>query len=116
MGAVALDAAIKAADWGAVQININRPALCAHNLPAAYRQRAVACAAMLLAGRDPRVAASDAGQILVRNVYGWFERQARGLYRLTGLGEPALLRARQLNQRQHQCHVLLVLHDSPRLR
>lgn len=62
----------------------------------AYRQRALACAAMLRAGpcrpRDLRVAASDAGQILLRNVYGWFEPQARGLYRLTGLGEAALQR------------------------
>jgi hypothetical protein len=62
----------------------------------AYRQRALACAAMLRAGpcrpRDLRVAASDAGRILLRNVYGWFERPAPGMYRLTGLGEAALQR------------------------
>jgi hypothetical protein len=62
----------------------------------AYRQRALACAAMLRAGpcrpRDLRIAASDAGRILLRNVYGWFERPAPGLYRLTGLGEAALRR------------------------
>lgn len=62
----------------------------------AYRQRALACAAMLRAGpcrpRDLRVAASDAGRILRRNVYGWFERPAPGMYRLTGLGEAALQR------------------------
>jgi hypothetical protein len=62
----------------------------------AYRQRSLACAAMLRAGpcrpRDLRVAASDAGRILLRNVYGWFERSAPGLYRLTGLGESALQR------------------------
>jgi hypothetical protein len=32
----------------------------------------------------------DAGRILLRNVYGWFERAAPGLYRLTGAGEAAL--------------------------
>ena len=62
----------------------------------AYRQRALACAAMLRAGpcrpRDLRVAASDAGRILRRNVYGWFERPEPGRYRLTGLGEAALRR------------------------
>lgn len=62
----------------------------------AYRQRALACAAMLRAGpgrpRDLRVVAPDAGQILLRNVYGWFERAERGVYRLTELGETALRR------------------------
>jgi hypothetical protein len=62
----------------------------------AYRQRALACAAMLRAGpcrpRDLRVAAPDAGRILLRNVYGWFERPSPGLYRPTGLGEAALQR------------------------
>ncbi|MFZ3237494.1 MAG: DUF2161 family putative PD-(D/E)XK-type phosphodiesterase [Stellaceae bacterium] len=62
----------------------------------AYRQRALACAAMLRTDpcrpRDLRSAASDAGRILLRNVYGWFERPAPGLYRLTGLGEAALQR------------------------
>ena len=29
---------------------------------------------------------------LLRNVYGWFERTERGVYRLTALGEAALLR------------------------
>jgi hypothetical protein len=62
----------------------------------AYRQRALACAAMLRAGssrpRDLRAVAPDAGQILLRNVYGWFERAERGVYRLTELGEAALRR------------------------
>jgi hypothetical protein len=62
----------------------------------AYRQRALACAAGLQAGpgrpRDLRHAAPDAGRILLRNVYGWFERTQPGRYRLTGLGEAALLR------------------------
>ena len=60
----------------------------------AYRQRALACAALLLEGprrpRDLRVAAPDSGAILRRNVYGWFERAERGVYRLTGLGEAAI--------------------------
>jgi DNA-binding PadR family transcriptional regulator len=29
---------------------------------------------------------------LLRNVYGWFERTQRGVYRLTSLGEAALQR------------------------
>ena len=62
----------------------------------AYRQRALACAGMLRAGpcrpRDLRVVASDAGRILRSNVYGWVERPAPGIYRLTGLGEAALRR------------------------
>ena len=36
--------------------------------------------------------APDAGTILLRNVYGWFERTRRGEYRLTAAGEAALLR------------------------
>jgi len=52
----------------------------------AYRQQALACAALLQAGpgrvRDLRAAAPAAAPILGRNVYGWFERVERGLYRL----------------------------------
>lgn len=62
----------------------------------AYRQRALACAAGLRAGterpRDLRPTIPDAGRILLRNVYGWFERTAPGHYRLTALGEAALQR------------------------
>jgi len=62
----------------------------------AYRQQALICAALLRQGpgrpRDLRAAAPDAGSILLRNVYGWFERTQRGRYRLTGLGEAALQR------------------------
>ncbi|WP_431285597.1 DUF2161 domain-containing phosphodiesterase [Humitalea sp. 24SJ18S-53] len=62
----------------------------------AYRQRALACAAALGSGPQPvralRVAADDASAILLRNVYGWFERERRGIYRLTLTGEAALLR------------------------
>ena len=62
----------------------------------AYRQQALDCAEMLRAAparpRDLRAVAPDAGRILLRNVYGWFERVRPGTYRLTGLGEAALLR------------------------
>jgi hypothetical protein len=62
----------------------------------AYRQQALACAAMLNSGqgrpRDMRAEAPDAGKILLRNVYGWFERTKRGWYRLTEIGEAALQR------------------------
>lgn len=62
----------------------------------AYRQRALACAERLRAGpgrpRDLRDVAPDSAAILRRNVYGWFERAERGVYRLTPLGEDALQR------------------------
>jgi hypothetical protein len=60
----------------------------------AYRQQALECAAALRDGpkrpRDLVPLAPDAPKILLRNVYGWFERAARGLYRLTPAGEAAL--------------------------
>ena len=59
----------------------------------AYRQQALACAALLRAGprrpRELRAVAPDAGTILPRNVYGWFGRTRRGGYRLTSAGEAA---------------------------
>jgi hypothetical protein len=62
----------------------------------AYRQQALACADALRSGpgrpRDLREVAPDAGRILIRNVYGWFERADRGVYRLTDVGEAALQR------------------------
>jgi hypothetical protein len=62
----------------------------------ADRQQALACAALLWAGpgrpRDLRAVAPDAGRSLLRNVYGWFERAQRGVYRLIGVGEAALQR------------------------
>jgi hypothetical protein len=33
----------------------------------------------------------DAAAILLRNVYGWFERESRGIYRLSPAGEAGLL-------------------------
>lgn len=60
----------------------------------AYRQQALACAAMLRDGprrpRELRVVAPDAGRILLRDVYGWFERTQRGVYRLGPDGVSAL--------------------------
>ncbi|WP_372620090.1 DUF2161 family putative PD-(D/E)XK-type phosphodiesterase [Falsiroseomonas sp.] len=57
----------------------------------AYRQAALRCAMALRAGplrtRDLAHLVPDAGRILLRNVYGWFERVERGTYRLTPLGE-----------------------------
>jgi hypothetical protein len=62
----------------------------------AYRQRSLACAALLADApkrpRDLRTVAPDAGKILLRNVYGWFERAERGLYALTETGRAALVR------------------------
>lgn len=62
----------------------------------AYRQQALDCAAALREGpkkpRELRQMAPDAPSILQRNVYGWFERVERGVYRLTDAGEMALKR------------------------
>ncbi len=62
----------------------------------AYRQQALACAAALSSSpgrpRDLKVDIPDAPKILLRNVYGWFVRQERGLYALTDQGRAALER------------------------
>ena len=58
----------------------------------AYRQDALRCARLLRDGpltvRALRAAGApkDAGAILLRDVYGWFERVERGTYRLTPAG------------------------------
>jgi hypothetical protein len=60
----------------------------------AYRQQALACAARVSIGaqrpRDLTPVIPDAPKILQRNVYGWFERTARGVYALTEEGQAAL--------------------------
>jgi len=60
----------------------------------AYRQQALTIAAALapapLRPRDLRPLAPDAGTILLRNVYGWFERVKNGVYALTPSGHDAL--------------------------
>ena len=62
----------------------------------AYRQRALSCAAAMAEApkrpRDLRPLASDAGPILLNNVYGWFAPVARGVYELTAAGRAALAR------------------------
>ena len=62
----------------------------------AYRQQALACAVVLAAGpqrvRDLRPLIPDAPKILQHNVYGWFDRTERGIYRLTDAGRAALRR------------------------
>ena len=60
----------------------------------AYRQRSLDCAQALRDGplrpRDLRPLAEDAGAILLRNVYGWFERVKPGVYRLGPSGAEAV--------------------------
>jgi hypothetical protein len=62
----------------------------------AYRQQALACASALLQGprkvRELKPAIPDAPKILLHNVYGWFDRVERGIYRLTDSGRAALKR------------------------
>lgn len=59
------------------------------------RQQALACAAVMSHGpcrpNDLREVAPRAPAILLENVYGWFERVERGIYRLTEAGEQALV-------------------------
>jgi len=70
----------------------------------AYRQQALRCARLLEAGpmtpREMRALAADvpnAGPILRDDVYGWFERIARGTYALTPKGHEALAADRALD-------------------
>lgn len=64
----------------------------------AYRQRALLCAGALADGpattKALRQHVPDASAILLRNVYGWFERVSRGTYRLTPAGRDAYSAAR----------------------
>lgn len=59
----------------------------------AYRQRAIACAEALRAvvtTPRPQAFADDAGAILRRNVYGWFDRVRPGVCRLSAIGKASL--------------------------
>jgi hypothetical protein len=60
----------------------------------AYRQQALACATALADGplrpRDLKAAVPTAGQILLNNYYGWFERIDKGVYGLSDVGLKAL--------------------------
>jgi hypothetical protein len=62
----------------------------------AYRQQALACAAVLQWGparpRDLKPSLPDAPKILLGNVYGWFVRIERGVYTLSEGGRTALVR------------------------
>ena len=62
----------------------------------AYRQQALACAASLAEGprrtSELRSMVPNAANILLRNVYGWFTRIERGVYKLTSEGVVALAR------------------------
>lgn len=59
----------------------------------AYRQFALDCAMAMLGGEDStralRAVVPDATKYLAANHYGWFERVARGRYRLTQAGTSA---------------------------
>lgn len=61
----------------------------------AYRQQALVVADALRSGplrpRDLKPIAPDAAKILQADVYGWFERVERGIYRLTDGGSAALV-------------------------
>ena len=61
----------------------------------AYRQQALACAAALAQAparpRDLKPAMPDAPKILLSNVYGWFDRVERGIYKLSEAGKSALV-------------------------
>ncbi len=60
----------------------------------AYRQQALVVAQALEAGparpRDLKAQAPEAGAILLRNYYGWFERVEKGVYALAPPGQAAL--------------------------
>ncbi len=65
----------------------------------AYRQEALRCAALLQENGPMTVGAlraqgeaPNAGRILQQNVYGWFQRVARGTYALTPAGSLGLAR------------------------
>ncbi|MFN0192179.1 MAG: DUF2161 family putative PD-(D/E)XK-type phosphodiesterase [Aestuariivirga sp.] len=68
-------------------------------LMTAYRQDALRCARVLQSSGKARVAeirkqaqVDRAASILLRDVYGWFVREARGVYALRPEGKQALMR------------------------
>ncbi|MCQ4628912.1 hypothetical protein GB927_002615 [Shinella sp. CPCC 100929] len=68
----------------------------------AYRQQALACAAAMADGpqrpRDLRLIVATAGQILLKNYYGWFEKVDKGVYRLTDAGALAVENSRRTTE------------------
>ncbi|MBU9709081.1 hypothetical protein KSP24_19435 [Paenibacillus sp. AK121] len=76
-------------------------------LVTAYREKALRVAAALQGMEEAApaqlartAAVSDAAAVLQRNYYGWFERVARGRYRLTPFGEAALSEYAEVLQQQ----------------
>lgn len=65
----------------------------------AYRQQALACAAAMADGlqrpRDLKPIVPTAGQILLKNYYGWFEKVDKGVYRLSDAGALAVENSRR---------------------
>ena len=61
----------------------------------AYRQDCILCATALLAApqspKQLKLLVARAPAILRSNVYGWFEKQSRGIYWLTEIGRSAVL-------------------------
>lgn len=69
----------------------------------AYRQDALRCAVVMADSVEMKVAeikqaagVSRAASILQKNHYEWFERTARGVYRLTALGQEGLVRHQEV--------------------
>lgn len=64
----------------------------------AYRQQALACAAAMADGpqrpSDLKPIVATAGQILLKNYYGWFEKVDKGVYRLSDAGALAVENSR----------------------
>jgi hypothetical protein len=61
----------------------------------AYRRQALTCAAALAQTparpKDLKPTMPDAVKILLSNVYGWFDRVERGIYKLFDVGKLPLL-------------------------
>ncbi len=75
----------------------NRGGAARRGIVTAYRQDALRCAALLdragpmpLAALRARSGVGRAARILQRDVYGWFDRPARGVYALSPVGRVAL--------------------------
>ena len=68
----------------------------------AYRQQALACAAAMADGpqrpRDLKPIVPTAGQILLKNYYGWFEKVDKGVYRLSDVGALAVENSRRTTE------------------
>ena len=85
----------------------------------AYRQDSLTCAAALRDGeastRALKAITPEAPGILLRNVYGWFERVSRGVYRLSPAGKlaAAQFEGPDAATRQHDASVVVAPHGPP---